>query len=407
MPAIKDWKKFVEDDVTLVFDFDTPCYNAAAAAETSVLRIINKDTGQEVFKEENKPIIKNIKVEDEDGGFHFEKVDTGEFENIRFKNVSEFWGRKKKVDGEWLADHNLNRKVEGKLPLSRDDFTISTEYQVGDISHAIHNLKLKVETIKEYLGVQKAIYIIGEGENHRHKLPLPICEDRGSPYGQYKWGRLDTRRPELLQEVRDWAKRSLKAIVAPDGYEADEVVTAYGWKSHLHYKKTGKHKYILVSIDKDAMGTSCLIFNPYINPSADKKVWEHPYPYLIDGLGSLYMKNGSVKGEGWLWLFCQMLIGDSSDCYSPTSRLGVTGGDTNAYLKLAGCKTMREALSVVCDQYKEWFPEGVKFTSWDGTEQDMTWLEWASNIFKCAYMLRGKNDQTSFGSLLERCEVDG
>lgn len=406
MPAIKNWRELVTDDVTLVFDFDTPCFNAASAAETSHMKIIHKASGKEVFKEKGKPVIRNVRVDNEDGSFHFSKVDTGEVENIRFKNITEFWGRKKKAIEGWLGDLNAQRVSQGKQPYSKEDFDIQTEYVVGEVSHAIHNLKMKVAAIKEYLGIDRAIYIIGEGENHRHKLPLPIVPEKGSPHGQYKSGRIDSRRPALLKEVREWAVRSLGAKNAPAGYEADEIVTAYGWKSHLHYKKTGKHTHILVSIDKDAMGTSCLIFNPFINPSSDKKVWEHPYPYLVDGLGSLYMKNGEVKGEGQIWLLAQMLNGDSSDFYSPTARLGVTGGHMNTYLRLSPCKTLPEALKAVCDQFKEWFPEGVKFTAWDGSEQDLTWLEWANIIFKCAYMLKGRNDTLTFTKLLEMNGVE-
>lgn len=406
MPAIKDWKDIVTDDVILVFDFDTPCYNAAASAEQVVLKVFNKETGEEVFKEKDKPIIQNVRVEEDDGSLRWEKVDTGETENVRFKNRTEFWGRKKKAIEGWLGDTNATREVNGEKPYTKEDFEIVEDYEVGEVSHAIHNLKQKVESIKEYLGVKKSIYILGEGDNHRHKLPAPIHPDKGVPYGQYKWGRLDSRRPALLKEVRQWAIDRLGAKMAPEGYEADEIVTAYGWKSHLHYKKTGKHKYILVSIDKDAMGTACLIFNPFISPFETPRVWKHPYPYLVDGLGSLKMEKGEVKGEGQLWLLCQMLIGDTADDYSPTARLGVTGGHDKAFKRLGGCKTLPEALEAVCEQYKEWFPEGVKFTNWDGEEVELTWLEWADTIFKCAYMLKNKRDKLTFPKLLEMNGVE-
>ena len=91
----------------------------------------------------------------------------------------------------------------------------------------------------------------------------------------------------------------------------------------------------------------------------------------------------------------------NNDDYSPTARLGVTGGDSLAYSLLAPCKTLHEALEAVCKQYKEWFPDGVHFTSWDNSEQHLTWLEWANIIFKCAYMVKGRNDTLTFTKLLE------
>lgn len=398
MPAIENWKDYLVDDPIIVFDYDTPIFAAASATEKSILKVIHKQSGKEVFKEKNKPIIKNVQVPEGDS-YRWVKQDTGERENIRFKNQTEFFGRKKKVIEGWLGDLNKKREIEGKPLFTKEDFEITVDYDVGELSHAIHSLNNRTKSIMDYLGIHKAIYVIGEGENHRHKLPLPIHEDKGSPYGQYKWGRIDTRRPALLADVRKYVVERKKAIIAPEGFEADDVVTSYQWKSYQHSKKTGKHTHIIVTIDKDSMGTSGLVFNPYVDE--ESRVWKHPYPYLIDGFGSVYMKDGEIKGEGQLWLLTQMLIGDTADLYSPTARLGVKGGDTLAYEVLAPCRTLQEALTAVCNQYKTWFPDGVHFTSWDGSEQHLTWLEWAGNIFKCAYMLKNKNDSLTFEKLLE------
>lgn len=37
---------------------------------------------------------------------------------------------------------------------------------------------------------------------------------------------------------------------------------------------------------------------------------------------------------------------------------------------------------------------------------NLTWLEWADTIFKCAYMLKSKNDTLTFSKLLEMNGVE-
>jgi len=407
MPTISNWREYVTDDVTLVFDLDTPCFNAASSAEKSAIKVTHIETGKVFWKEENVPVIKNEKVyTDEDSDeFKWVKIDTGETKNVPFKNKTEFWGRKKKAISDcWLADKNLERVAEGLEPYTKEDFLIEDVYEVGEESHAIYNLNRQIQAVKDYLGVQKAIYIIGEGENHRHKLDLPIHPEKGTPYGQYKWERIDSRRPALLKNVREYAKYHLNAQSTPKGFEADEVIAAYGWKSHIHYKKTGKHTHILVTVDKDQMGISSLVFNPYSKPG--NSTWEHPYPYLIDGYGEIYMKGNKVKGEGQKFLLSQCLNGDDSDSYSPTARLEAQGGDKATYLRLHPTKTLREGLEAVKTQYLEWFPDGVKFTSWTGKDVELTWYEWADIIFQCAYMKKNKTDDLTFTKLLDKAGIE-
>lgn len=53
------------------------------------------------------------------------------------------------------------------------------------------------------------------------------------------------------------------------------------------------------------------------------------------------------------------------------------------------------------DKYKEWFPEGVKFTNWDGQEISMTTGQWMNNIYRMIHMLQSKNDKSSIFSLVK------
>ena len=113
MPAIENWKDYLVDDPIIVFDYDTPIFAAASSAEKSILKVIHKQSGKEVFKEKNKPVIRNVQVPEGDS-YRWVKQDTGERENIRFKNQTEFFGRKKKVIEGWLGDLNKKREIGGK-----------------------------------------------------------------------------------------------------------------------------------------------------------------------------------------------------------------------------------------------------------------------------------------------------
>ena len=118
------------------------------------------------------------------------------------------------------------------------------------------------------------------------------------------------------------------------------------------------------------------------------------------------MKGNKVKGEGQKFLLSQCLNGDDSDSYSPTARLEAQGGDKATYLRLHPTKTLREGLEAVKTQYLEWFPDGVKFTSWTGKDVELTWYEWANIIFQCAYMKKSKTDDLTFTKLLDKAGIE-
>lgn len=409
---MKNWRDFVTDDVTLVFDLDSPCYMSASAHETVRIHVHHKETGREVFKHRNREVFENVcmnpeVLEDDYKGNdkpRWVKQGTGVFENVLFDNKTDFWGRTKKVPSGWLGDLNSKREAEGKTPYTFDDFEITEEQVAGELSHAIHSLKMKIQQVKDYLGIDKSIYLIGSGDTHRNLLELPVNPRKENPLaGQYKGNRLDTPRPLLLKDVREYAVNVLNAENIK-GVETDDVINMYGWESHKHYKKTGKHKYILVTIDKDQRGFSCMLFNPFKDEKS--KDWKHPYPIIIDGLGELDLVNKEIKGYGQKWLLAQMLNGDSSDNYGPTLNMDISFGDVSVYKVLHPCKTLKESMLAVAKQYKEWYPDGVKFKSWSGKDVDITWYEWADTIWECAYMLKSRDDKTTFTGLLEQFGID-
>ena len=407
-----DWKDLITDDCKLVFDLDLPCYNAAASNEDKIFKVILKETGEEIFQEANVEVVETVCVNPETlGAFYngteepeYEERGAGRYTNKRFKNKTAFYGRKKKVIEGWLGLHNFERKEEGLEPYTKEDFTYETEQVAKPVAFAITSLKRKIADIAEYLGIDDHIYLIGSGLCHRsyYDLPMNPRYPDDPSRGRYKGNRTDMQRPLLLQEVRDYAENVLGAEHVKE-IECDDRINFYGWESHLHYKKAGKHKYILISLDKDNNSYESLL----MNYQREKDAYKYPYPILIDGYGSLFEdEKGKVRGYGYSFRLLQSLIGDSVDGFSPTANLGIKFGEKSAYKLLKDCTNLKEGCEAVVKQYYKWFPDNeVTFTSWTGKKVTLKTWQWLNTIYMCAYMLKSRDDKTVFTDVLDSLGV--
>ena len=77
-----------------------------------------------------------------------------------------------------------------------------------------------------------------------------------------------------------------------------------------------------------------------------------------------------------------------------------------AYKVLSGCKTIKEAVETVAKQYLTWYPNGVQFKSWTGKDVNVPCWEWADTMWACAYMLKNRDDKTSFTSVMKSLKID-
>ena len=176
-----------------------------------------------------------------------------------------------------------------------------------------------------------------------------------------------------------------------------------------HWKKTGVFSYMIAAEDKDALQTNSLKFNPGKDHTGG---WKEPDAVLIDGIGTTTLKTNAktkkneLKGTGFAWLIAQVLLGDKADDYRPTPHFGITYGDVQCSKDLADCETVEDYLNVVVDKYYGWFPDGVKYTSWDGKNMDITPIEWAGMMFECAYMQRWEGDTTTLNDLITKYKIE-
>lgn len=384
---ITDYKDHISDKTKLVFDLDQICFAAAAAAEEHSVKVVFKKTGKEVFKVEevSKPNIVDGIVQD-----YFTVK-----EKRRFKNISEFWGKGKKVGGYLEGTINTARELKGLSPYSREDFEFEDLYKIMPFGYSKKNADQKISSICRHLGVKNWIGLIDSGNptNFRLDLPMPL---------KYKSNREGLRRPEHLAQLKDYFRSSSKSLVI-DGMESDDHITMYAVKSYKVYKNKGFIPYIPVSIDKDNQGflTGGILFN---NTKVDDK-FKYDAPFIISGLGSIWMKSQSEStATGFMMVARQMLIGDwETDCFSPCKHFGKRYGDKSVYRDLKDCKSIKDAVEVVEKKYNKWFPKGVvEFEDFNGDTKKMTVDEWKEIIFKCLYMKHSENDNTTWSKIVKR-----
>lgn len=339
----------------MVIDYDQAAFQSAAALEKREIKAIHKASGR----------------------------------SMTFKNRTEFYGKKKNsLEGSWLGDQNTMREAKGQRPFSKDEFDIEDVQIASEVSHTLYECKRRIENYCKHLGIEDYFGVIGKGETFRHELPLPQ---------KYKSNRDTALRPLLLTEAKDYLVEYHEGKIVT-GIEADDMLTRYGYRGWLDYKKTGKFSYLVGTMDKDQRGTPCLYFDIF----AQKGKFRDPDPILIDdGLGEIWLQKGEVKGYGAKWLAVQMCKGDESDHVRPYQDFGIVYGDTSCYHDFHDAKSAKDLFTRVLNRFVEWFPDGVEYDAWNGEHIKMNSLEWANMMFKLVYMHRIKDDHTTFTKLLQ------
>jgi hypothetical protein len=184
----------------------------------------------------------------------------------------------------------------------------------------------------------------------------------------------------------------------------------YGFKGYMDYLKTGKFTYAISSYDKDARQTPSLL----LDYTCENKVFSYPNPWLIlsanKNVGEIDLIKGKAKAIGLKSYIYQMLAGDDSDHYDPRMVKGKKRsdgfGDTSIWEELNPLNTPKELFEHVINKYYEWYPDGVKFTAWNGVEVSESTLWWLEQMHQCVYMKRTVDDQLTFKTLVNKFGVN-
>lgn len=255
------------------------------------------------------------------------------------------------------------------------------------LKNACATLKAKLINLKEkFKTTHIELYFSGK-DNFRLDLPLPE---------QYKSNRVDTLRPLLLSDLKDYLITYHNAKVV-EGDEADQMVAQRMWDGYKSNKQL-----IGITQDKDARGSQGWLYNPQKDELT-----------FIDGFGELTKDGSKVKGYGRIWLYFQILMGDwSTDHFCPRQVVkAVTGtlpkfGDVACYNLLSECKTDKEAWQVIHSQYVKWFgTEPFSYTAWNGNTFAGNYLDIMQMITDCARMKRWQGDDVQVQDVLRKLKV--
>lgn len=290
--------------------------------------------------------------------------------------------------------------MEG-VDFDKEKFTVEDVQKPEKISFAINTLRRRLDNILKKTKCHPdnmELYIDGEG-NFRDEFPLAV---------KYKGNRDGTIRPVLLKELKEYAINHLGAEVV-DGRETDDVVVirvTEGFKSG--------EKVIGTTQDKDARQAEGWWFN-YEKESK---------PHFVKGFGDLWIdtetKAQDVKGEGWKFLYYQIIFADHADNYCSRdvyTKVLVEGkvqekrrkprwGSKTAKEALDKCTNHKQCLELIVKKYKEWYGEDeFQYEDWQGNIRKATWLDVLDMQFQLAYMKRSDDDKTCIKKILKKVKI--
>lgn len=253
------------------------------------------------------------------------------------------------------------------------DYSIEDVQTPEPVANALQAAKSIMTKIFTAIEPDDMIVYIGGKDNFREKLPLP---------SKYKGNRGDMLRPLLLDEVKSYIMKKYKAK-SPVGIEADDAINIRA------YEELAKgNSAIIASSDKDTLQSEGVYMFDYTK--------EKPSLFLIPEVGEVHMHKNTIKGSGLKFFAYQLLCGDTTDNYKPTEICKARFGATGAFKLLNPLQTQPDILEAVVKKYKEWYPDIVTYTSWDGKEITTNWEGMLDIYYSCAYMHRKKNDTTTW-----------
>lgn len=315
----------------LVFDYDYIVYRAGFAAETRTVEITHTSSGR---KKE-------------------------------FKNKTEFWGRKKNEIGGWLGEQNEQRIQKGLKPFTKDEFDVQTVRVPEPLENALHLVKTLINGVCNTVGGKSYYGYVGKGDTFRKQLSTIL---------EYKGQRTEDTRPLMKDEIVQYIHEKHRGHYATE-YESDDHVVMDCYRN--------KNR-VLVSVDKDAMGSGCLVYNP-----------DKPEQGIVDTdcLGELWIdEKGDIRGYGRKFFYYQWAYGDPVDHYYANGASDIKWGSKSAHDVIVDCTTDEECFKSVLNVYKYLYPEPKEIVGWRGDTIRIDHLYVANEIWNMARMRRSKND---------------
>lgn len=290
-----------------------------------------------------------------------------------FKTRTDFWGEWRKKQGGWLAEDN-QRRLTPRLAEEFDVEDIQEPLPDKVATRAVDNF---IDKITDQLGSRDYYGYIGKGDSWRVEA---------STIMKYKGQRQDGLKPLHLETIERHLLKKHDAQVIT-GLEADDMLVIDSYKNK---------KLIVVGEDKDFMGCELNFFNP------NKMV----KPLAIKGFGELRIgSDKKVQGHGRLWLYHQVLSGDSVDNYKANCASALKWAEKSSFALLHKCSNDKQAFEALVAGYKMLYPTKTEITGWRGNKFDIDWLYVMQENFTMAHMLRTLDDKFAVKDVLDRLKV--
>lgn len=291
-----------------------------------------------------------------------------------FDTRTDFYGHWKNKNSGWLAEDNAKRLT----PRAADEFDIVDVQTPKPLKLATRAVDQHIEGICERIGTNDYYGYIGKGDSWRVEA---------STIMKYKGQRENNLRPIHLEAIEQHLIKKHGAEIIRE-VEADDQVIIDSYKNK---------KLIVIGVDKDYYGCEINLFNP------DKMV----KPQTIKGFGELRIgSDKTVRGHGRIWLYHQVMAGDSSDNYKANSASAIKWGDKSSYALLHKCSNDKQAFEALVEGYKLLYPTPTEITGWRGNKFDINWLYVMQENFTMAHMLRHENDKFVVKSVLDKLKVE-
>lgn len=294
--------------------------------------------------------------------------------SIVVPNRTFFYGRKKSKDGGKLAEINKGRDS----PFTWDEFEYETIITPEPIENALYTARVMVEKDLEASGASYYKAFMGEGDSFRVGLSTLL---------KYK-DRDDLIKPVLLDDVTEYLRKKFGAEVVT-GLEADDAVVIECFRKKDHFA--------LIE-DKDFWG--CPI-----------NVWDRNQPErgIVDcnKFGHLFLDDkGNVRGEGRIFFYWQVAVGDPVDTYKANCVSDVEWADKGGYHALMGCRDDKEAVETLIGVYKMLYPEPREVIGWRGRRiEGVDWKYVMNEVFQLARMRRWEGDEVSLDTVFENLKI--
>ena len=248
------------------------------------------------------------------------------------------------------------------------DYSLTDHQEPEPVEFVLNTIKNHIKRVVDEVSPDEVKIFTGEVDNFRLNLALP---------SKYKGQRTGIR-PVHLKAAKDYIAKKYNAPSAV-GYEVDDLCSIVAYEAIHEGKQPLMYFY---EKDQYQLDGVTLVHDGDVFTSE-----------VVPELGEIRFEGTAVKGLGLKFLAYQWVCSDPVDNYCAYELSNVRFGPKSAYNLLKDCKTEREVLVAVKNQFQKFYPEVIEYTAWDGIKYEADWLSMLRMYYKACRMMRSRDDR--------------